>query len=82
MAAAKVADDVKEAIEETIVQYVKPNPGFGQDKYPHQINVKLTDEDMKQIDTINENYFGGDASGSMVIRALVRTAFKNYPERK
>lgn len=58
------------------------NNGFGREKYQHQINVKLTKEDMERIEAINQEYFGGDASGSMLVRIVVRKGLEWYEGEK
>lgn len=56
--------------------------GFGIDKFPHQINAKFTDEDLKELEGIKNEFFGGDVSGSMLVRTLVRKGMEWYRERK
>lgn len=73
----KNAQKPDEIVKKTI-EMLKTNNGFGQDKFPHQVNVKLTNEDMKRADAINEEYFGGDASRSMLIRAFARKGMEWY----
>jgi len=73
----KNAQKPDEIVKKTI-ETLKTNNGFGQDKFPHQVNVKLTNEDMKRANAINEEYFGGDASASMLIRAFARKGMEWY----
>ncbi len=40
--------------------------------YEHQLNVKLTEEDMKNIFEINKTFFENEASNSMLGRILIR----------
>jgi hypothetical protein len=58
------------------------NNGFGREKYPNQVNVKLTDLDIKEVKAVNDKYFGGDASMSMLIRVLVRKGFEWFAKEK
>ena len=49
-------------------------------QFDKQINVKLTDNDMKEINFINSNFFENEASNSMIGRILLRKGiayFKN-----
>ena len=49
-------------------------------QFDKQINVKLTDNDMKEINFINNNFFENEASNSMIGRILLRKGiayFKN-----
>jgi hypothetical protein len=56
------------------------NSGYGHEKFPHQINVKLTDEDVKDANDISKRHFGGDVSGSQLVRILMRQGMKWYAE--
>lgn len=60
----------------------KENTSHATEKYPHQANVKLTDDDMTKINAINKDRFEGDASVSMLIRVLVRKGLEWYAERE
>jgi hypothetical protein len=47
-------------------------------EYKQQLNVKLTDEDMKIIKEINKDFFENEASNSMLGRILVRKGIAFY----
>lgn len=57
---------------------LKANNGYGQEKYQHQINVKLTDEDMKRANAIKADIFSDDVSGSHLMRIFIRQGMKKY----
>lgn len=46
--------------------------------YEHQLNIKLTEEDMKQILEINKVFFENEASNSMLGRILIRKGIAFY----
>ena len=56
----------------------KYNSSHATEKFPYQINVNLTAEDMEKIKNINKIHFGDDASGSMIVRALIRKGMEWY----
>lgn len=46
--------------------------------YEHQLNIKLTEEDMKNIFEINKVFFENEASNSMLGRILIRKGITFY----
>jgi len=46
--------------------------------YEHQLNIKLTEEDMKNILEINKVFFENEASNSMLGRILIRKGITFY----
>lgn len=51
-------------------------------KRDQQINVKLTDEDLRDIDNINAHFFEGEASRSMLGRIILRKGIQFYKKLK
>lgn len=47
-----------------------------------QINVKLTEDDVKSIDDINLSFFEGEATNSMIGRILLRKGIQFYQKLK
>lgn len=45
-------------------------------KFKQQVNIKLTDEDVKSLDRINEIRFGGEGNYAMICRMLLKQALK------
>lgn len=58
------------------------NKDFGKTRYPHQVNVKLTNEDMGRMDEVKQKYLNGDISWSMLVRLLVRKGLDWYAQEK
>jgi hypothetical protein len=71
-----------DVIVKQVQDRLKANNGYGQDKYPHQINVKLTDEDMKRAEAIKKELCMEDMSGSQLMRMLIRQGMKKHEENK
>ncbi len=44
----------------------------------HQMNVKLTTEDVNDIKQINKDFFEGECSNSMIVRILLRKGISFY----
>jgi hypothetical protein len=74
--------ETPDQIVKKVKDRLKANNGYGQDKYPHQINVKLTDEDMKRAEAIKKELCMEDMSGSQLMRMLIRQGMKKYEENK
>jgi hypothetical protein len=76
------ADEVVKSTIARIKANNGSNNGYGQDKYPHQINVKLTDDDMKRADAIKQALCMEDMSGSQLMRMFIRQGMKYYENNK
>ena len=50
--------------------------------YDNQINVRLNDEDIIDLKDINEYFFEGELSSSMLGRILIRKGIKYYKQLK
>lgn len=50
--------------------------------YTNQLNVKLTEEDMKSLAEINKEFFEDEASNSMLGRILIRKGISFYKKLK
>lgn len=48
----------------------------------HQVNIKLTNEDMERLEKINSEHFTGEASNSMLGRILIRKGMEWYEKGK
>jgi hypothetical protein len=55
--------------------YARAFDGYGNNK---QLNIKLTEEDMKEINEINKLFFENEASLSMLGRIILRKGFQAY----
>lgn len=51
-------------------------------KLNHQVNIRLTEEEVKTIDTINQTSFGGEANYAMICRYLIKEGLKNLNGKK
>jgi hypothetical protein len=51
-------------------------------KFNHQINVRLTDEEIKAMDALNQSIFKGEANYAMLCRFLIKEGIKNVSSKK
>lgn len=59
-------------------------PAISSDGYHHtfQINIKLTDEDMRHIININQKFFDNEITNSTLSRILLRKGIKYFKDIK
>jgi hypothetical protein len=51
-------------------------------EHTNQLNVKLTDNDVKDLDELNKKFFANEATYSMLGRLLIRQGIKFYKEQQ
>ncbi len=51
-------------------------------EHKHQLNIKLTDEDVKDMEEINKDFFDGEANNSMMGRIILRKGMAVYRKLK
>ena len=51
-------------------------------KLRYQVNIRLTEDEVKAIDDLNKSVFGGEANYAMLCRFLIKEGMKNMKDGK
>lgn len=67
---------------ETLPLYNAIMDGYQSPTYKQQINIKLADSDVNDMQSINQDFFEGEATNSMLGRILLRKGIQFYKKLK
>lgn len=58
-----------------------PTDGYGSENHTQQLNIKLTKEDMQNIDEVNKSFFYNEISKSTLGRILIRKGIEFFNKK-